>query len=49
MQRYEYHCDYCALQGLLMHIVVHQPEDPISYLHEELTKIKKEMEESNVR
>lgn len=32
-----------------MHVITHQPEDPIGYFHEEITKIKKEMEESNVR
>ena len=36
------------LQGLLLHVVQHQPEDPIGYFHEEITKIKKEMEETNV-
>ena len=37
------------MQGLLLHVVQHQPEDPISYFHEEITKIKKEMDETNVR
>lgn len=32
-----------------MHVITHQPEDPIGYFHEEITKIKKEMEELNVR
>lgn len=42
--------DLCVfLQGLLLHVVQHQPEDPIGYFHEEITKIKKEMEETNVR
>ncbi len=36
-------------QGLLRHVVEHQPEDPMAYFHEEITKIKKEMEEANVR
>ena len=31
-----------------MSVITHQPEDPISYFQEELTKIKKEMEEMNV-
>ena len=35
-------------QGLLTHVVVHQPEDPIGYFSEEIGKIKREMEESNV-
>lgn len=34
--------------GLLRHVIVHQPDDPISYFHEELTKIKKEVEASNI-
>ena len=38
----------CTLQGLLTHVVVHQPEDPIAYFHEELSRIKKEVEENNV-
>ena len=29
-------------------MVVHQPEDPIAYFHEELSRIKKEVEENNV-
>ena len=36
------------MQGMLTHVVVHQPEDPIAYFHEELSKIKKEVEENNV-
>ena len=36
------------MQGLLLHVVQHQPEDPISYFHEEITKLKKEMDETNV-
>lgn len=36
------------VQGMLTHVVVHQPEDPIAYFHEELSKIKKEVEENNV-
>lgn len=36
------------VQGLLTHVMLHQPEDPISYFHEEITKIKKEVEESKV-
>ena len=36
------------LQGLLLNVIEHQPEDPITYFHEEITKIKKEMEDSNV-
>jgi len=31
-----------------MHVITHQPEDPITYFQEEIAKIKKEMEESNV-
>lgn len=44
------HLDFIAilLQALLMHVITQQPEDPISYFHEEITKIKKEMEELNV-
>ena len=38
---------YVCLQGLLLHVVQHQPDDPIGYFHEEITKIKKEMEETN--
>ena len=37
------------MQGMLTHVVVHQPEDPIAYFHEELSRIKKEVEENNVR
>ena len=33
---------------MLTHVVVHQPEDPIAYFHEELSRIKKEVEENNV-
>lgn len=33
---------------LLMNVITKQPEDPITYFHEEITKIKKEMEELNV-
>ena len=36
------------MQALLTHVITHQPDDPISYFHEEITKIKKEMEELNV-
>lgn len=36
------------MQGLLTHVIVHQPDDPIGYFHEEIGKMKKEMEESNV-
>ena len=36
------------VQGMLTHVVVHQPEDPIAYFHEELSRIKKEVEENNV-
>ena len=32
-----------------MHVITFQPDDPIGYFHEEITKIKKEMEELNVR
>ena len=32
-----------------MYVITHQPEDPIAYFHEEISKIKKEMEEMNVR
>ncbi|CAI8031615.1 hypothetical protein GBAR_LOCUS17944 [Geodia barretti] len=35
-------------QGMLTHVVVHQPEDPVAYFHEELSRIKKEVEENNV-
>ena len=42
-----YKCRF-TLQGLLLHVIEHQPEDPITYFHEEITKIKKEMEDSNV-
>lgn len=38
-----------CVQELLMYVISHQPEDPIGYFQEELTKIKKEMEELNVR
>ena len=31
-----------------MSVITHQPDDPIGYFHEEITKIKKEMEEMNV-
>ena len=37
------------MQGMLTHVVVHQPEDPVAYFHEELSRIKKEVEENNVR
>ncbi len=37
-----------TLQGLLTHVMTHQPDDPISYFREEIAKIKKEMEESKV-
>ena len=37
-----------TLQGLLTHVLINQPDDPIAYFHEELTKIKKEVEEQNV-
>ena len=43
-----YKCTFTS-QGLLLHVIEHQPEDPITYFHEEITKIKKEMEDSNVR
>ena len=33
---------------MLTHVVVHQPDDPIAYFHEELSRIKKEVEENNV-
>lgn len=36
-----------SMQSLLKHVITHQPEDPISYFHEEIIKIKKEMEENN--
>ena len=36
------------MQGMLTHVVVHQPEDPVAYFHEELSRIKKEVEENNV-
>ncbi len=36
-------------QGLLRHVIEHQPEDPMAYFHEEIAKIKKEVEEDNVR
>ncbi len=39
---------YIVLQGLLTHVMLHQPEDPISYIHGEITKIKKEVDESKV-
>ena len=29
-------------------VIVEQPEDPIGYFHEEITRIKKEVEETNV-
>ena len=31
-----------------MHVIIHQPSDPIGYFHEELTKLKKELDETNV-
>ena len=34
---------------MLTHVVVHQPEDPIAYFHEELSRMKQEVEENNVR
>ena len=34
---------------MLTHVVVHQPEDPIAYFHEELSRMKHEVEENNVR
>ena len=36
-------------QGLLHQVVIDQPEHPFEYFHDEIKKIKKEMEESNVR
>lgn len=36
------------VQALLMHVITHQPDDPIGYFQEEITKIKKEMDELNV-
>ena len=41
------HCA-CRVQGMLTHVVVHQPQDPIAYFHEELSRIKKEVEDNNV-
>ena len=40
---------FFLLQGLLHHVVVYQPSDPLQYFHDEISKIKKEMTESNVR
>lgn len=42
------HIRTCIMQGMLTHVVVHQPEDPIAYFHEEVSRIKKEVEENNV-
>lgn len=33
---------------MLTHVVVNQPEDPIAYFHEELSRIKKEVEDNDV-
>eukprot|EP00731_Ephydatia_muelleri_P001887 Em0001g1887a len=35
-------------QGLLRHVITHQPDDPIAYFHEEISKIKKEVEENHI-
>lgn len=37
-----------SIQALLLQVITSQPDDPIGYFHEEITKIKKEMEELNV-
>lgn len=37
-----------VFQGLLHQVVREQPDNPFEYFHEEISKIKKEMEESNV-
>jgi len=47
---YAVYLDSCIspTQGLLTHAMMHQPEDPMGYFHQELTKMKKEMADSNV-
>ena len=43
------YCLHAAyMQGLLRRMVVQQPGDPLQFMHDEVSKIKQEMEESHV-